>query len=206
MPIHYNLLRQEILQQARSKIVPKINRAIENNFNDKKDKLIDAFDNHDVTQELENGPEATSRFLSVGNLFSLLGFNAGERPTDALRKILKKDIYLDKSSKIEVKQNLIEIKKQVWMPTQDDIRRRAAEELPLEWTDRSWLDLIERGITGFPWFLSNLGNRNKRKLTFKSSRSGTGIETRANFDRGTVPPIKYMSELLNYFRSLITKK
>ena len=45
---------------------------------DRKRKLIDKFEEHNVTQEIRAGPFASSKFLDEGNLNSFIGFNPGE--------------------------------------------------------------------------------------------------------------------------------
>lgn len=207
MGVYIRILREEIKKQALSKIVPKVNGRIQKDFNIKKNKLLTKFDNHPVTQELKAGPGTESRFLSVGNLFSLLGFYRGEDPAGTVRQILQEDIELDNMTQPRITVGkTIKIEKRVLLPSQDEIRRKAADRLPLEWADRPWLDMIERGIAGFPRFLSNLNWRGKNKPSFKTSRSGTAIEIKTNLDRGSAPPIKYVSELMAYFRSLISGK
>jgi hypothetical protein len=205
MPIYYRLLREEIARQAPKVITPKVEKMIEREFDKKKKKLMERFEEHKVTQELEAGAEATSSFLKVGNLFSLLGFYADEKPVDQLREILNKDIYLDKSTKMVIHQDTIEIQKQVWMPSQEDIREKTSSVGVSKWTDRSWLDMIERGIPGLPWFLSNLNwqHPKRQRPNFKTSRSGTGLEVATNLGRGATGPIKYISELMRKFRESI---
>ena len=210
MPLYIRLMREEMERQAPSVILPIIEPEMERKFGEAKAQLMQDFDKHDVTQEMLGGANANSTHLKVGNLFSLLGFNSDERPTDSLRDIINDDVKLDAGTRIKMHRTTMEVQKVVWLPSQDEIKDKAQQANPLEWTSRSWVDLIERGITGFPWFLSNLNwaHPTHKPPNFKnSSRSGTGIEIETRLPgHGSTSPIKYISELMRDFRESLFHK
>ena len=64
-----------------------------------KEELLEEFDNHIVTQELEDGPTASNVSGTLdglsshgGNLFSFLGFFEWDKPTTTIRNALKRNI------------------------------------------------------------------------------------------------------------------
>jgi hypothetical protein len=208
MPLYIRLLMEEFKKQVPSKIIPKANKILEGRFSEYKKKLMEKFNEHPVTQELEAGSSSPSSFMNVGNLFSLLGFYHDEKPTEQLKKILDKEIYLDPTTQTQMHETKMEITKRVWIPSQDDIKDKLQSPGVSEWTDRSWLDLIERGIPGFPWFLSNIDwhHPKRKKPNFKTSRSGTGIEIETNLGHGSLGPIKYIRGILENFKNRIMGK
>ncbi len=204
--INIRLLRQTISAQGAKQIANLANDAIKVNFETKKKLFLQAFDEHPVTQELNavsDNPTARSSFVARGNLFSLIGFNEGEKPALALRDYLNKNIKLkmgDKRTKIQNDRIIIETP--VEIPTLSEVNDNMGQEVPLEWTDRPWTDLLQRGITGFGQFVSGLFT------SPKPSRSGGGLQ-HAGKDvqlSGSVGPIKYVNELLARFKDLLGGK
>ena len=60
-----------------------------------KKELISDFNRHPVTVEIEAGPRASNTSGTLGgygNLFSYIGFNESDRPTDAIRNQLSKTV------------------------------------------------------------------------------------------------------------------
>lgn len=205
MPINYTQLRLEIARQSENAIYAKVKPIIKETFEEKKGELLENFDNHEVTRELEDGPDASSSFIDTnhgGNLYSLIGFGEGENPTDELRDVLEKNIKLNLSqTKREVKSNIIEFKTSVIIPTISDVNEEIGKRVKLKWTSRPFTDLIEKGITGFSKYLfrsEGFGNG--------VSESGTAIETKKALRQGSVPRIRYISDILKKFRDSILRK
>lgn len=203
MPVNRNLLRLELARQSDTiyrLVKPKIEKA----FNERKQEMIQEFESHPVTKELSEGPQASSSYIKTakgGNLYSLIGFNAGENPTEAIREILEKDVRLNLSQVTrEVKTNSIVFKTPVRSPSLGEFNNKIAGAVPLEWTSRSFTDLIEKGITGFGSYLFD----NLRR--FKTSRSGPAIQIDSQMRSGSAPRIRYISEILANFRRSITGK
>lgn len=205
MGINYRQLRLEIDRQAPEAIYRKVKPLMQQEFDKRKRETMQALDEHEVSRELEEGPDATqSSFVDTikgGNLYSLLGFKAGEEPVEAVREALDETLRLNISQTTrEVRHDTIVFKTPVRFLSLADLHKRIAAKLPLEWTSRSFTDLLERGITGFPRYLFD------REREFKTSRSGPAIETEHPVRSGSTRPIRYVSEILATFKRLISGK
>lgn len=205
MGINYNILRKEIDKQSEKAILSKVKPLIKKEFDKAKEQMLNEFDDNEVTRELEAGPDATSSFVDTGhggNLYSLIGFTEGEKPTEELRDILDSSIKLNLSQiKRNVKQNTIEFRVPVVIPAIGEINDKVAKRVNLAWTSRPFTDLIEKGITGFNKYLF-------RKEGFKdgTSESGTAIEAKKPIRSGSLGKIRYISDILKNFRDSILGK
>jgi len=209
-PINVRLLKTTILTQASKKIADLADPAINKQFDLKKEKFLEEFDRHLVTEELNRAsddPTASSYFLPAGhgNLFSFLGFNQGEKPALVLREHLNDKIKPDpnkKSRKTTIKNDQMIVTSRVLIPTLTEVNDAMAKQSPLQWSPgRSWTEHLSRGITGFGQFVANL---------FKSpkpSRSGGGIQHPGKDKQlsGSIGKIRYVDELLARFKELIGK-
>ncbi len=143
------------------------------------------FESHPVTQELEDGENASNISNTLGgygNLFSFLGFSRGTNPTTPV-KILIQKILLDRN--VQVSKNGFKIK--VNIPSKDEF----GAVTPLPWEGgRSWLLDVERGISGLGAFLYG---------RFTSSRSGSGIQSKYNYSNRVFRNVKYFSQMYNKF-------
>lgn len=215
--VNIRVLQAELRRQSK-KITPAVEAAIEKRFDSYKAGLMNEFEKHDVTVDLEGGPLGKSHLVNVGdiadrkgsknntgaarggNLYSLLGFTDGTEPIEELREILQDEVVLDDAVSVSGNGAKIQIQKRVLIPTLADIKTRTTNPV---WTDRSWVDLVERGI---PWFQSYL---------FKStgfgdrSESGTGIEAKnlngslKRVRSEIMPAVPYLSKMLAEFKQKI---
>ncbi len=168
----------------------------------KKSEILQYFDNHLVTQELQAGPEAEGSIVTTdkgGNLFSFLGFYADEDPAGVLREkldaaIQPKDLLIATKS---TKKNTILTSLRVKTPTIPEISKEASDEVQLEWTDRDWVQTIEKGSSGFGSYLFKLVNK------FKSSRSGTAIQAKNTLRDGSFRGVRYVSDVLAKARKIL---
>ena len=74
------------------KVKKQITIKAEKVVNQEKQKLIEAFSNSSVTQEISAGPTANniSRTLGgYGNLFSFIGFSSGADPISPIKNLLQ---------------------------------------------------------------------------------------------------------------------
>jgi len=159
-----------------------------------KKQTIKEFNNHIITQELEAGSKGTNISDTLpgtkddANLFSFIGFNQGDKPTDQVRQILTNQITLEQKPFSKQQQKGVLFQFPVNIPTLKDIY----SQTPMPWEKgRSWIKGIERGISGLGYFLSGL---------FASpdpSRSGGGIQSDFKIRKGSFTPTKYLSEILN---------
>lgn len=204
MGINVRLLRQEIVRQADRTVRPQVEKAVKLDFKVKREQFLEYFDQHDVTKELRDGPDAHSRIPAVasagGNLFSLLGFYAEQKPVTALRAYLKKNVTLGDTRRGRLVGDHMVFETPVSLPSADEVNQFAAtdDQTALEWTDRPFTSLIANGITGLPRYLFDL-TRN-----FTASRSGPAIQVKNTLRTGSTPPINYIGDVLGYLKRLIT--
>lgn len=153
-------------------------------FNKIKREMIDEFRKHPITVEIKAGPyaENTSGTLEgYGNLFSFIGFDEGDNPTNAIEGLLN-------LSKIERGPDTKDgFMMRIYIPSKEQI----FAETPLKWaTGRSWAEAIERGISGFGQYL------NTEAI---NSHSGTGIQIETKVRKGKFKNTPYISALLKKY-------
>jgi len=178
-------LKSETVQRKASALVnEKVQKA--------KQELIQEFNESEVTQEIEAGPDVSdSKVLpgGYGNLFSFLGFREGREPIPPLREELEK-ISVNRKPEITSRKWIFKIR----APSEDDIERVT----PMDWeSGRSWVNAVTKGLSGFSYFLN--------KLSKAIGRSGGGIQTKTpvrsggQFFRGT----PYIIGMLGRFKRKI---
>lgn len=156
-----------------------------------KDKLINNFERHKITQEIDAGSNAanTSGTLGgYGNLFTYIGFEESTKPIEPIRESLNgifiQSTVFDKNGGSIVYVNY---------PTARDIFNIT----PLPWAEgRSWAEGIEKGLAGFGFFLSTESS---------VSRSGGGIQTKQQNKKGKFKNTSYISSLIKEFERDIIK-
>jgi hypothetical protein len=158
------------------------------------------FEDHPVTQEIDAGidaPNTSSTLVPSSydhmNLFSFIGFNAGDKPTEDIRRNLDSNSpngpkmkYVGKSS------DGLEFRYKISAPNPDAIY----QETPLPWAPGiSWAKRIEVGLAGLGRFL-NLGEGETRT----GSRSGGGIQVKNTLRPGVqFRTTSYLSTIFNNF-------
>ena len=82
----------EILSNSQTQ--KEINNYIKGQFQDNKERALNEFDNHDVTQELLNpeGGNISNTLGGYGDLFGFIGFKVGSEPTAPVRRVLESKI------------------------------------------------------------------------------------------------------------------
>ena len=149
-----------------------------------KNKLIEAFDNHEVTKEIAAGPKASNTSGTLGgygNLFSFIGFEANTDPIIPIKELL---------NEIEVKnikKNGDEYNVTVKYPSQNEISK--VTPLPFE-NGRSWAIGIEKGISGFTQYIY---------IKFLAGRSKEGIQSDKAKGLGSFKKQDYLNSLLQDF-------
>ena len=149
-------------------------------------ELIEEFNNHPVTKEIETGPNASNESGTLGNkgnLFSFIGFPEGASPIEPVRNLLNK---IELSSAKGIKSGA-SIQFKVNMPDKNEFE--GVSKMPWE-SGRSWLFDIERAISGLGQYLFG---------QFKNSRSGTGMQLEKNVTTNTFTPVKYFETMLEKF-------
>lgn len=202
MPLNKRFLRTVVFKQAEPILRRKVAEIAELQFDVKKEQFLEAFDEHPVTKELEAGPEALSHIPELaqaeGNLYSFLGFEEGEEPAGKLREYLDENTKLGRTGKGAITGDKITFRTPVTFPTVESTNQAMQEEAPLEWTSRSFTEMISSRIPGLPNYLFRLAPR------LKSSRSGTAIQTHGKALRGgSFKGTPYVGQLITYFKRLL---
>lgn len=163
-----------------------------------KQQMVDEFENHPVTKEIEAGPEASNisnTLAGQGNLFSYIGFNEGSNPTEIIKDILINDVKVDNKPTIQAVGKDLKVTFPVSAPTMTEIE--SVTPMPFE-GGRSWVRGIEKGISGFSYYIF--------KKYLKGSRSGTGLQTESEIRTGSFKPTSYVSTILKKFYSKVNAK
>jgi len=168
-----------------------VRSSIEDEFEKIKQKYIEEFINHPVTQEIKGGISANNisgTLSGITNLYSFIGFDEGTDPIKPIEDLLQRSNY-----RIIFNNNSIDSTIIFDIPTAAQI----FEITPMPWAiGRSWARGIETGISGLGYYL-------KKK---KNSRSGFGIQSSTNQVRFGVSykNTKYISDLINRFNKELT--
>lgn len=177
----------KIVKMIKEQVKDMVEEYVEKN----KQQMIDEFENHPVTKEIDAGPESSNISNTLdgqGNLFSYIGFNESDNPTEIVKDILNSSVKVESRPKITVNGQNLKIKFPVYGPTINEIE--AETPMPFE-GGRSWVRGIEKGISGFSHYVF--------KKYFKNSRSGTGLQSESEARSGSFKPTSYISEILKRF-------
>mgnify|MGYP003110489316 CR=1 FL=1 len=178
---------QRALPQQMS-YIRQLKQTIKERLEEKQKEMLAKFDKHPVTQEIAGGASATNisgTLGGIGNLFTYIGFDAGDKPLSALRELLEK--YEISFHHIKSK-SVVSIE----LPTKEELFKAT----PMPWaTGRSWAKGIETGISGLGRYLSN--SRSPR------SRSGKGIQVKGQIRTGKFHNVSYLTLILkDYYKSI----
>lgn len=155
----------------------------------KQDRLVKNFITDKITIELKAGPTASNSsgiLGGYGNLFSFIGFSAGDSPTGVIEKIFEQKFRfkvrrINKSGKYKIT---------FFIPSVDEIYGLT----PMPWASgSSWVDGIEKGM-------SNVGSYLYSSRGFGQSRAGTGIQAKTKSSGVTFRNTPYITRLLNNFK------
>jgi len=156
-------------------------------------EMLKAFESHPVTKEIKSGPDGYNQSGTLGgygNLYSFIGFEEGMDPIAPIRKILKKTLKvraIPANHKSMVMNFLVEL------PSKEELFAAS----PMPWaTGRSWIDGIEKGISGLGEYLNT---------TSFSSRSGEGVQAKNKIRGGGFRNTKYLSEILNNLKNSLRR-
>lgn len=169
----------------------KAEEIVKDNYLENKDKFMEDFNNHPVTQEIENGPSAkniSNTLNGIGNLFSYIGFFTSQAPTQELRELLEKSFSFKKRSVNKNGSKFI-----VTYPDIEIIKKNT----PMPWEGgRSWVSGIEKGISGFGFYLYK---------KFIDGRSGEALQSTNKVRSSSFKRVRYMSEIIKKFVNNMSK-
>ncbi len=158
---------------------------IERALREEKRRLLKEFDNHPVTQEIESGPFAENSSGALGgygNLFSFIGFDYGENPTQAIREILAQNIYLQ-PGRITTRGWSFRVK----LPTKAEISKAS----PVPWeAGSSWVYGVEEAsIAGLKYYVVERGR----------GHSLGGYQDEETVNNLTMKRTSYLTKILENF-------
>lgn len=157
-------------------------------FQKKKNRVISEFEQSPVTREIMGGANASNVSMTLGgygNLYSYIGFYEGESPLGAIHDYLKNFKFYGRITKKSSRGTQVFMSFAVkWYSV------RTLEALsPMPWeSGNSWIRGIERGISGFSYYMH--GN-------FVNSRSGKGRQSKNKV--GLAPmftPMRYLPTII----------
>ena len=172
-----------------------LRRVIEPKIQERQKELSKQFKIHPITIELDAGPRAsnTSGTLNgYGNLFSFIGFSAGDKPTEVISQIFNAKIKF----KVRRRNNKGQYIVTFFIPSTDEIYNLT----PIPWmTGKSWARSIEEGG------LTNLGQYLFSSTGFGQSRAGTGIQVKSRSSGVSFTRTPYVTQLLQDFKKKLLR-
>ena len=174
-----------------SRVIKNAEKILEQKVLISKNKLINQFIQHPVTQELQNGESSTNisgTLGGYGNLFSFIGFPKGFNPIDPILTLLNQ-IKLNRNPKISG--NKLQFR--LTVPSKNELSN--VSKMPWE-TGRSWLFDVEKTISGLGAYLF---------IKTSASRSGQGIQMQKESFARTFRPVKYFNSIYNSFLKTFNK-
>lgn len=167
-----------------------------------KQAALEEFDDNIVIKELKESvanPSITnSSIISKGNLAAGLGFYKGDNPTEQLRNFISQNLSIaNETPKITIGKSTVTYSFRVHMPSKADLDEHFST---LEWTNRSWIDIIENGISQalkkYIFWSEGFGDKS-------GSRSTTGLQYKGKGEISnvaTLKPTKFITEILKKFK------
>lgn len=180
------------LEISKLRIIQRKARQIaEKKLEESKAILINEFSSHPVSQEISAGPNSNNKSGTLGgygNLFSFIGFSAGEDPVGGWINIIKNRIKINKTQK-NIGENI------TYSFGITGITDTELNQARMPWEGgRSWIIAIERGISGFSFYVSKaLG------------RSGGGIQSNNKIRGGNYSAVSYWSKMWRNFTKNLDK-
>ena len=197
---------QIVKKIANSKSVErKMSSIVYKNFERERRRVVNEFESHPVTKELEMGHDAfnvSGTTNGIGNLYSFIGFPQGANPVDPVRKLMMGIKISRRPQKTVISRNKIEKVYKVYSPGMSDFQA----ETPMPWeTGLSWVRGVERGISGFGHFMAT-NSPGTEGFNFSGSRSGGGVQVKRTLSTMGFKPVKYLSLILSNFRRRLAKQ
>lgn len=184
--INKSILNNEI-SKVQSKSLEKEASILANKIlAEKKDQYMSQILEHPISEEIAAGQEAeniSNTLNGEGNLYTFIGFDAGDKPIDNLIGIVEKNTII---KQVSSKNGIFSF--QVYTPSLDELK--GYTPMPFE-GGNSWLRGIEKGISGFSNYLYG--------LLFPTSRSSKAIQSKNKIRRASYKPTKYFSVLYKNF-------
>ena len=182
--INRNLLQKTLSSKAGPILEKKIIPQLQAQFENAKKKALSDFEQHPITSEIKEGPNApnsSGTLRGIGNLYSYIGFDSGDNPIGRLRELLASKIRI--RNKVSRKSDFVFY---ITVDIPDEKEIQSVTKLP--WAPgRSWAKGIEDGLSG----LGNYLVTNSEK-----SRSGTAIQVEATVSSSAFSTTPYLTKII----------
>lgn len=192
-------LRDEVSKTIRSsrKIKEVARKVAEQKVELAKAEMIQEFETHPVTQEIKEGPNSednkSGTLGGYGNLYTFIGFEEGQQPTEVIKDYLEKKTELQRNVRYIRGGEEGSYQFKVSMP----IIAEVEELTPSPWEGKSWVRGMERGISGLGYYIFS------KIRELKNSRSGNAVQAGSKVRDLTFKPVKYLSTIISNFRNKI---
>jgi hypothetical protein len=202
--INYSFLRSEITKMMRGDrpLASIVYEEASKQYELVKEQTLQEFESHPVTQELQAGAygdNQTGTISPAGNLYSLIGFDAGTDPTEPIRSIINSlGVMMSFEPKYAGKLKL----RYSFPATQLNIKEIEDVTPMPSWTTGSWVRRVEKSIEGINHYL--FYTENHKSKPFDKSRSGTGIQIKGNLNK-TFKRIDYITGIIKNFNNRLIR-
>lgn len=187
--LNFRSIYKKVENQGKNKFLSAANSEIKRRVLTAQEIMVETFENHPVTMEIDAGPSSSNFSQTLngyGNLFSFIGFESSEKPTEGLRRLLNEQINIVYRGLLKRGKEMADYRFDILVPSVLELETQT----PMPWLNgESWAKGIEEGISGIGQFLA---------IQAKVSRSGGGIQVKTNFDR-TFSTTPYLSKILDSF-------
>lgn len=166
--INYKQIRENLAKQSLKQVKALAKGSALSKFNSAYADLLEDFNEHPVTQEIEGGENAqniSNTLDNKGNLWGFIGFEQGSNPIAPIRKALREtDIDLDHPI-VKNEGNQVKLSYKISYPSFEELEELA----PMPWeAGRSWIRGIETFISGLSSFM----------YWRRDGRSGAGLQAK----------------------------
>jgi hypothetical protein len=181
-------------------------------FAEVRDTLIEDFDNHAVTKEIEAGIDSengSGTLSQIGggnhkeedhrlpNLFSFIGFLAGSEPIEPLRRVIFDNTYIKMSgrgARYERQKDRIQYFFPVYWPAKHEIE--VATKMPPLTPGNSWAYDLEK-----PGGISGINEYIYWREFYAKSKSEGGIQAKRSLRSVVFQPVDYLKEIFGKFKA-----
>jgi hypothetical protein len=180
--INKKLLNDQILNS--SAVKKMVNDIVNKEVRKQKAILLNNFENHPVTKEIEAGENSSNisgTLGGYGNLFSFIGFEKGSNPVNPIKELLNKITVKN----VFLKNNTFNC--EIIIPSKEEFS--SVSKMPWE-SGRSWLFDMEKSISGMGEYLYGI---------VKKSRSGSAIQIKNAIFKKSFKSVRYFNTMYNNF-------
>ncbi len=156
----------------------------------------------DIVAACQNPSITQKDIISKGNIASAIGFNQGAEPIEDLKEVLSEGIGMNDKAKITISPKKVNFAYKVNIPTKRELYSILDGHGTEEWTSRSWLEMIENGISQLAKYIFWSEGFNT-----SNSRSGTGLQSKGDVrnEAKFTPQKNYLNDIFAKFKARFNK-